>query len=94
MTDGYSEEFEVKVSVHQCLVLSPLLFIFVLEALPHEFHFGVAWEDLYATDIVIITESLEECVRRLLTWKEAINGGERTEGKCRKDDDHDLWYGP
>ena len=21
-------------------------------------------------------------------------GGERTESKCRKDKDHDLWYGP
>ena len=27
---------------------------------------------LYADDLVIITESLEECVRRLLTWKEAM----------------------
>ena len=33
---------------------------------------GVPWEDLYADDLVIITESLEECVRRLLTWKEAM----------------------
>ena len=32
--EGYSEEFEVKVCVHQGLVLSPLLFI-VLEALSH-----------------------------------------------------------
>ena len=31
--EGYSEEFEVKVSVHQSSVLSPLLFIIVLEAL-------------------------------------------------------------
>ena len=31
--EGYSEEFEVKVGVHQGLVLSPLLFIIVLEAL-------------------------------------------------------------
>ena len=22
------------------------------------------------------------------------NGGERTKSKCRKDEDHDLWYGP
>ena len=33
---------------------------------------GVPWEDLYADDLVIIAESLEECVRRLLTWKEAM----------------------
>ena len=24
---------------------------------------------------------------------ERSNGGERTESKCRKDKDHDLWYG-
>ena len=26
----------------------------------------------YADDLVIIAESLEECVRRLLTWREAM----------------------
>ena len=70
--EGYSEEFEVKVGVHQGSVLSPLLFIIVLEALSWEFRSGVPWEDLYADDLVIIAESLEECVRRLLTWKEAM----------------------
>ena len=25
---------------------------------------------------------------------ERNNGGERTESKCSKDKDHDLWYGP
>ena len=25
---------------------------------------------------------------------ERSNGKERTESKCRKDEDHDLWYGP
>ena len=62
----------MKVDVHQGSVLSPLLFIIVLEALSHEFSCGVSWEDLYADDLVIIAESLGECVRRLLTWKEAM----------------------
>ena len=53
-------------------VLSQLLFIIVLEALSQEFRSGVPWEDLYADDLVIIAELLEECVRRLLTWKEAM----------------------
>ena len=70
--EEYSEEFEVKVGVHQGSVLSPLLFIIVLEALSREFRSGVPWDDLYADDLVIIAESLEECVRRLLTWKEAM----------------------
>ena len=70
--EGYSEEFEVKVRVHHDSVLSPLLFIIVLEALSCEFCSGVPWEDLYVNDLVIIAESLEECVRRLLTWKETM----------------------
>ena len=68
---GFSKEFEVKVGVHQGSVLSPLLFIIVLEALSCEFRAGVPWEDLYADDL-IIADSLEECVRRLLLWKEAM----------------------
>ena len=69
---GCSEEFEVKVGVHQGSLLSPLLFIIVLEALSREFCSGVPWKNLYADDLVIIAELLEECVRRLLTWKEAM----------------------
>ena len=64
--EGCSEEFQVNVGVHQGSVLSPLFFSIVLEALSREFRSGVPWEDLYADDLVIITESLEECVIRLL----------------------------
>ena len=67
-----SEEFEVKVGDHQGLVLNPLLFIIVLEALSHEFCSRVPWENLYADGFVIIAKSVEECVKRLLTWKEAM----------------------
>ena len=62
----------MKVGVHQGSLLSPLLFIIVLEALSHEFRAGVSWEDLYADDLVIIADSQEECVSRLLIWKEAM----------------------
>ena len=51
----------LKVGVHQGSVLSPLLFIIVLEALSREFCYGVPWADLYAHDLVIIAELLEEC---------------------------------
>ncbi|XP_055997851.1 uncharacterized protein LOC130047253 [Ostrea edulis] len=40
--------------------------------LQYWFRAGVPWEDLYADDLVIISNSLEECVSRLLTWKEAM----------------------
>ena len=43
--EGFSQEFEVKVGVHQGSVFSPFLFIIVLEALSREFRAGVPWED-------------------------------------------------
>ena len=89
--EGYSEEFEVKVGVHQGSVFSPLLFIIVLEALSREFRCGVPWEDLYADDLVIIAITGGMCQKAL--DMERRNGGERAESKCRKDKDHDLWYG-
>ena len=70
--EGFSKEFEVKVGVHQGSVLRTLFFIIVLEALSREFRAGVPWEDLYADDLVIIADSLEECVKRLLICKEAM----------------------
>ena len=69
--EWYSAKFKMKVGVHQGSVLSPLLFIIVLEA-SYELCSGVPWDDLYADDLVISAESLKECVRRLLTWKEAM----------------------
>ena len=81
--EGYSEEFEVQSGVPQGSLLSQLHFIIVLEALSCKVPSGVPWEDLYADDLVIIAKSLEECVRRLLTWKEAMEkkGLKVNEGK-------------
>ena len=70
--DSYSEEFDVTVGVHQGSVLSPLLFIIVLEALSRDFRVGVPWELFFADDLVIIATSLEECVARVEKWKEGL----------------------
>ena len=80
-----SEEFEVNVGVHQGSVLSPMLFIIMLSALSGKFRVGVPWEDLYADDAVINADSLEECVRRLLIWKEGMekNGLRVNAGKIK-----------
>ena len=70
--DGESDSFEVKVGVHQGSVLSPLLFIIVLEALSKEFVMGLPWELLYADDLCLIAETKEELVERLKGWKDAL----------------------
>ena len=69
---GYSEEFEVGVGVHQGSVLSPLLFIIVLEALSKDFRVGVPWELLFADDLVIVDTSLESLVERVMKWKNGL----------------------
>ena len=48
-----SKAFSVRVGVHQGSVLSPLLFIIVLEALSREFREGLPMELLYADDLVV-----------------------------------------
>ena len=67
--DGYSEEFDVGVDVHQGSVLSPLLFIIVLEALSREFRTGCPLELLYADDLMISAKSIAELLVNLKTWK-------------------------
>ena len=66
----YSKEFRVR--VHQGSVLSPMLFILVLEALSRQFRTGVPWELLYADDLAVMADSLEECIARLKVWKEGM----------------------
>ena len=81
--DGYSEEFGV--GVHQGSVLSPLLFIIVLEALSREFRTGCPWELLYADDLMISAESMEELLVKVKTWKtETCEHGE--------DKDNGVWH--
>ena len=68
----YSKEFGMRVGVHQGSVLSPPLFILVLEALSHEFCTGVLWEHLYADDLLFIADTQEECISRLKVWKAGL----------------------
>ena len=52
-----SAEFAVKVGVHQGSVLSPLLFIIILEALSRKFRIGLPWKLFYADDLALLAES-------------------------------------
>lgn len=70
--DGLSDEFEVKVGVHQGSVLSPLLFTIVLEALSREFREGLPWELLYADDLALLAESEELLMKKIKIWKEGM----------------------
>ena len=80
VNDLSSEEFDVGVGVHQVSVLSPLPFILVLEALSCEFHTNVPWKLLYADDLLLITDTWEEGISKLMVWK----AGMESKGLCIK----------
>ena len=89
--DRYSEEFGFGVGVHQGSILSPLLFIIVLEALSREFHTGCPWELLYADDLMISAESMEELLVKVQTWKTEME----KKGLCvnmGKTKDYGVWH--
>ena len=69
ITNSYSNPISVPVGVHQESVLSPPLFIVVMEALSREFRTGCLKELLYAIDFVIVAESLGELRIAKKDWK-------------------------
>jgi len=56
--------------MHQCLALSPLLFVMVMDAISREFRVAVPQELLYTDDLVVIAESEDDLIKRLNEWKD------------------------
>ena len=65
----FSDVFDVQVGVHQGSVLSPLLFIFVLETLSREFRTSCPWKLLYADDLALLADTMDELLSKLGNWK-------------------------
>ena len=87
-----SRGFNVKVGVHQGSVLSPLLFIMVMEALSRTFRGGLPLELLYADDLVLLAETVELLKEKILRWKLGleekglrVNMGKTKVMECRID---------
>ena len=70
-----SRQFPVRVGVHQGSVLSPLLFIIVLEALSKKFRTGIPYELLYADGLVLIAESEESLMEKIERWRKGLEAG-------------------
>ena len=79
--------FRVGVGVHQGSFLSPLLFITVLEALPRRT--GFPWELLYADELMIRAESLQELLGKMNTVK-CRNGEEWPAYEPEKDKHYSI----
>ena len=67
-----SQEFEVKVGVHQGSVLSPLLFAIVVNVITENATRAVVNELLYADDLVRMSEDMEDLKERFWNWKDTL----------------------
>ena len=65
INSNFSDDFLIKVGLHQGSVLSPLLFIIVLEALLRETRLGCPEELLYADDLALVSETLAGLIEKL-----------------------------
>ena len=67
-----SEEFEVKIGMHQGSVLSPFLFAVVVDAVTEFAREGALSELLYADDLVLMSETILGLRNKFLKWKDAF----------------------
>ena len=63
---------QLDLGVHQGSVLSPLLFIIVMEAVTYSVREGLPWEMLYADDLVLVGKCEEELKEKLRKWNECL----------------------
>jgi len=71
-TEGDSKAFIVKVGLHQGSILSPLLFVIVMEIISRELQAGLPLELLYADDLILIAESEESLCDKIVKWKSRL----------------------
>ncbi|RDD63985.1 hypothetical protein DU478_22590, partial [Thalassococcus profundi] len=69
---GETEEFTVKVGLHQGSALSPFLFAVVMDRLTDEVRKESPWTMMFADDIVICSENREQVEESLERWRFAL----------------------
>ena len=69
---GDTDEFEVTVGLHQGSALSPFLFALIMDCMTREVQREAPWDMLFADDVVVCPEKMEEFEQRLEIWREAM----------------------
>ena len=69
---GTTDEFGVRIGVHRGSVLSPLIFAIVVDDVTEHARKGSLNEILYADDLVLMSESLEDLREKFQRWRRAL----------------------
>jgi len=57
--------------MHQGSAFGPLLFVIVMEAMSRELRVALPWELLYADNLVVISKTEDELIKKINERKEA-----------------------
>ena len=72
MGSELSQEFSVQIGVHQGSVLSPLLFAIAVDVISENAREGLMNKILFADDLVLMSESMENLKEKFLQLKETF----------------------
>ncbi|GJN37212.1 hypothetical protein PR202_gb26170 [Eleusine coracana subsp. coracana] len=67
--DGDTNDFPIKIGLHQGSALSPYLFALVMDEVTREIQSDVPWCMLFADDVVLVDESRDGVNRKLELWR-------------------------
>ncbi|XP_026419698.1 uncharacterized protein LOC113315650 [Papaver somniferum] len=70
--DGISNDFSIKIGLHQGSALSPYLFALVLDQVTKDIQGEIPWCMLFADDVALIGESKQEIEGKLELWRQTL----------------------
>ena len=71
-SDGDTDDFPIKIGLHQGSVLSPYLFALVMDEITRDIQWDISWCMLFADDVVLVDESQTEVNQKLELWQEIL----------------------
>ena len=69
---GPTEQFTIRVGLHQGSALSPYLFDLIMDVISEGVRGNAPWDMLFADDIVLVCKTKAELRRQLSRWKNAL----------------------
>src|SRR6266498_2244193 len=70
--DGDTDDFLIKIGLHQGSALSPYLFILVMDKVTKNIQGDISWCMLFADDVVLVDESRIGVNKKLELWRNIL----------------------
>jgi hypothetical protein len=71
-SDGDTDDFPIKIGLHQGSALSPYLFALVMDEVTRDIQGDIPWCMLFADDVVLVDESRAGVNRKLELWRQTL----------------------